>query len=111
MFKSASAMVIAARAVGYREFMSGRSVVLNPCPKCKKSFGKSVIRFRKVTGSTLVDRCWKCGYKAVVGNDSIASSNDPTLCPCGCGDNRPSQKAQYAHGRVCAARLKASLRK
>jgi hypothetical protein len=109
----AGKMVMAARAMGYREFMSGRSIVLSVCsnPKCGK---KRVIRFRKVVtgkpGAAVIDKCWGCGKSVVVSKTPIQDkpTADPMLCPCGCGDKRPNKKAQYAHGRVCAARIKSN---
>ena len=106
----ATKLVMAARAAGYRELIVKRSIVLTMCPKCNR---KRVIRFRKTAGGKvdkMIDRCWGCDYKAWVG-DIVDITKDPMLCPCGCGDLRPSRTAKYAHGKVCAARLKDKLSK
>lgn len=122
----ATKLVRAARAAGYRELIKLRSIVLTVCPKCGK---KRVIRFRKVASGQsqdMVDRCWGCDYKAWVGvyidtrpegskavtinSVKVGASLEETIdmiCPCGCGHPRPSKKHKYAHGKVCAARLKA----
>jgi len=104
----AAKLVMDARASGYRELIEKRSIVLTVCPKCNK---KRVIRFRRSSGAkseNMIDRCWGCDYKAWIGVWVDTKQKDPMLCPCGCGDLRPSRTAKYAHGKVCAARLKAS---
>jgi len=67
-YPSASKLVIAARAAGYRELPVGnRKVILQTvCPECNN---KRMIRFikeKRVKGPKLIDKCYGCGYKAPV---------------------------------------------
>jgi hypothetical protein len=69
-YASASTLVIAARAAGYRELIVGRSIVQNICSGCGK---KRLIRFRKTAGKRgpqTVDKCYGCGNSVAVKGET-----------------------------------------
>lgn len=70
------------------------------CPSCEH---KTVIMFSHKEKPRLAG-CG-CGFRKKEGGKVEMPSSNNT-CPCGCGDNVPSKRHTYAHGRVCSAKIK-----